>query len=66
VESGPEDEVKDGDEDGDALKGVKTSGPEGEEDLHVDNGASGATKGADTGRQKEKADVVAQKGFVVE
>ncbi|OIW28781.1 phosphatases II [Coniochaeta ligniaria NRRL 30616] len=57
--------VKDADDDGDSLKGVKTSGPEGEEELDV-GGTSDATKEGGTIGRKEKADVVAQKGFVVE
>ncbi|KAB5577815.1 protein-tyrosine phosphatase-like protein [Coniochaeta sp. 2T2.1] len=65
---GAEDEVKDGDVDGDSLKGVKTSGPAGEEELDVDEGGAADTgEEPDTeGKKRETADVVAQKGFVVE
>lgn len=59
--------VKDADGDGDSLKGVKTSGPAGEEELDVDvGGTSDTTKTGDIEGQKEKADVVAQQGFVIE
>lgn len=64
AESEAEDEVKDADEESDSLKGVKTSGPEGEEEL--DDADVGGTSDAPNGGQKDKADVVAQKGFVVE
>lgn len=67
VESGGKDEVEDAGEDSDSFKGVKTSGPAGEEELDVDvGGTSDSTRKGGTEGQKEKADVVAQKGFVVE
>ncbi|KAB5535294.1 phosphoinositide 3-phosphate phosphatase [Coniochaeta sp. 2T2.1] len=60
-------EVKDGEVDGDSLQGVKTSGPAGEEELDVDEGSTaGDGRGGDKEGKKETADVVAQKGFVVE
>lgn len=66
AESGEEYEAK-ADDDGDSLKGVKTSGPAGEEELDVGAGRTvDDTKGRGSGGQQEKADVVAQKGFVVE
>lgn len=68
AESGGEDEVKDADDDGDSLKGVKTSGPTGEEELDVGVGGASdpAKEEGGKGGQKDKADVIAQKGFVVE
>ncbi|KAH8911271.1 phosphatases II [Coniochaeta sp. PMI_546] len=68
AESGGEDEVKDVDDDGDSLKGVKTSGPTGEEELDVGVGGAPdpAKEEGGKGGQKDKADVIAQKGFVVE
>lgn len=59
-------EEVDGD-DGDSLKGVKTSGPAGEADLDVDDGGpSSSLKDGEAGAKKDKADATAQKGFVVE
>ena len=60
-------EVGEADDDEDSFKGVKISGPTGEEELDVDNnGRSNASKEGDAGVTRGKADVVAQKGFVIE
>lgn len=56
VNEGVEGDDKEGEDDGDSLKGVKTSGPAGEEELEVDDGGKGM----------EKGDVDVKKGFVVE
>ena len=50
------------DDEGDSLKGVKTSGPAGEEELETD----GDDNGGNAKERKEKGDFIAQKGFVVE
>lgn len=55
-----EGKVDDDDEDGDSLKGVKTSGPAGEEELEGDHGLSAGV------RETGKGGVDVKNGFVVE
>jgi hypothetical protein len=65
-EIGGGDDGKGEEPDEDSLKGVKTSGPAGEEELDADTESPSTSSKADAEGGKEKADVIAQKGFVVE